>query len=76
VVRGSAWLIASWDVLQWGAGVVEAGGERVTQAVRAELPGGLEVGVSGEATHEPPRLGFVHPSSLFVEEQCEAPRHW
>ena len=61
--------MASWMSCSGDAGVVEAGGEGVAQAVRAELAGGLDLGAAGEAADEPPGLGLVHAAPLVVEEQ-------
>jgi hypothetical protein len=60
------------DVLQRHPRVVEARGEGVAQAVRAELAGGLQAGVAGEASDEPPGLRLVHPARAVVEEQRPA----
>jgi hypothetical protein len=57
------------DVLEWDAGVAEAGGECVAEAVGAELAGGFEAGGAGEASDESPGLGFVHAAAVVVEEQ-------
>ena len=54
------------------AGVVEAGGEGVAQAVRAELAGRLEAGASREPADEAPGLRFVHAPAVVVEEQRAA----
>jgi hypothetical protein len=58
------------DVLQRDAGVVEAGGEAVAQAVRAELGGGLDLGAAGEAADEPPGLGLVYRTQARKQERA------
>jgi hypothetical protein len=57
------------DVLQRHAGVVEAGGKGVPEAVRADLARGLEARPAGEAADQPPGLRFIHPPALVVDEQ-------